>query len=153
MKKAKKEAKVLAPKVEVAPAVTVPTIPMVTADELAKVVSRNNVFHPHQHRDTAVRPSWSIGPNKNNNGAIAILHCTCNSDTIFELKGDGTAPKPNCCVNANPYPKDDAFYNHLFVKPQMDLRVASRIKNYDEVLDARGKVCSETLGDLTHSTA
>jgi hypothetical protein len=134
----KRAAKKVAPAVIAAPDITLPTIPMVTADELAKVVSRNNVFHPHQHRDTAVRPSWSKGSNPNNNGAVATLHCTCNCDTVFELKGDGTAPKPNCCVNTIPYPTDTEFYLHLFVKPQLDVRVAERIKNYDTALDANG---------------
>jgi hypothetical protein len=57
---------------------------------------------------------WAIGLHGADRKPYAVLHCTCKTDTIFELPGNGTAPRPNCCKNAPPYPNDEEHQRHLW---------------------------------------
>jgi hypothetical protein len=57
---------------------------------------------------------WAIGFHGADRKPYAVLHCTCKVDTTFELPGNGTAPQPNCCKNALPYPADEEHQQHLW---------------------------------------
>jgi hypothetical protein len=145
MTKKKVTRKAKAPKASVRP--VDPKIPGVTAAELSKLVGR----YGHSRKavpgmfseptlPTVDRPSWMKGLNERTKVPYVKLQCVCNADTIWELRGDGKAPTPNCCVNAPAYPQEGSFQLHLHIRVNdVDASgVRGTVDNYDRKVDTTG---------------
>src|SRR5580658_913120 len=60
-----------------------------------------------------IEARWVIGFSGMDCKPYAVLHCTCKTDTTFELGGTGVAPVARCCKNAPAYPQDRKHTAHL----------------------------------------
>jgi hypothetical protein len=127
----------------VAPATpAVPRIKAVTYYELRNATSRSiSKESPSRERyKTIPRPSWGIYTKADTKLPYALLHCVCNTDTFFEFRGDGKAPKPNCCVNAPAYPQEASFRSHLHIRVNVvdASGIRAQVSSYDKALDNEG---------------
>jgi hypothetical protein len=143
MPKAKKRSvKARAAKAAPTPVVAAePKVIGVTAEELAR--GRGKRPRAWQHPTVLVeRPRWIKGFGEVSRVPYAILYCSCNTDTLFEFRGDGKAPKPNCCTNAPAYPKVvEEWQSHLHIKVSYvdDSRIRTKMEHYDKVVDTQGR--------------
>lgn len=89
---------------------------------------------------------WAIGLYGANRKPYAVLHCTCKTDTRFELPGNGSMPVPNCCKNAPQYPNDEVHQRHLFETGT----VSSTVTPFAETKDFAGLPPEPGTGEQYH---
>jgi hypothetical protein len=124
-----------------------PKVTEITPEERKRLVGRIGFgkFGPGMFNEAALptveRPTWVKGFTDETKIPYAILRCTCNTDTVFELRGDGKAPKPNCCTNAPAYPQDAAWQEHLniFVSQLDAAGLRKKMDGYDRFMDEGGR--------------